>query len=439
VRFETPEPLEPRTLLSGDPASGIDEVPTPMSESDTGVTEAEFGKRTPTEDPGLIVEAYAVVEDGRPIAYLRNENNAWFRVDVVYAAGIRFWSGADRAEAVVDRDAGLVHVISTAGDRLARFITFGAGQWLGGDLAGEDPRFREAGDGLTVFVTPGREDGSPTGREDFVHVASRDADGDLILYRRIDSLDATLGRTSTWSSRDLSDELRQRGFEAPALVGELTSCVTPWGAQTILGVDATGEVHAIWTAPALNGQWRTDNLSDISSAPAFTGAGLSVFQTDWNGVHIAGFDADGDMQVMWWLPQFEGRWDSANFSDRFDFTPLQPETITTYVTPWGGLNILGLDGSGDLTAYWWAPAFLSQGDTWREVNLTEFLAAEPGRTPDGPVELAGRLRVGASPAEISIVGATVSDGAGRYVFDNQARTWTAFDLDARATDLFPRV
>jgi hypothetical protein len=35
---------------------------------------------------------------------------------------------------------------------------------------------------------------------------------------------------------------------------------------------------------------------------------------------------------------------------------LDASTLTAYVTPWGGLNIAGLDRTtGKLTAYWWAP------------------------------------------------------------------------------------
>jgi len=34
---------------------------------------------------------------------------------------------------------------------------------------------------------------------------------------------------------------------------------------------------------------------------------------------------------------------------------LKAESITAYVTPWGALNVAGVDDSGETQVYWWTP------------------------------------------------------------------------------------
>jgi hypothetical protein len=178
------------------------------------------------------------------------------------------------------------------------------------------------------------------------HLAGATADGDLVLLYQIES------GNSEWAVANLADLLEQNGQSPVSVAESLTSFAMPWGAMNIAYLDASGDVQVVWWAPGLPA-WRIDNLSEMAGAPPLHGT-LVSYVTPWNGQNIVGTDADGNLVALWWTPGM-GAWRS----DRLvDGTPAQLDenSITAYVTPWGGLNIAGLDKStGKLTAYWWTP------------------------------------------------------------------------------------
>src|SRR5690606_12521661 len=81
---------------------------------------------------------------------------------------------------------------------------------------------------------------------------------------------------------------------------------------------------------------------------------ISAFVTPWSTLHINGVDEQGRVVALWWAPGFSS-WRVDQLAPGGSLQ-LVPDSITGYVTPWGGLNVVGRDAaSGRATAYWWAP------------------------------------------------------------------------------------
>ena len=153
------------------------------------------------------------------------------------------------------------------------------------------------------------------------------------------------------------------------------------------------------------------------TAEATTGVShLSVYLTSWGGINIVG---GADLGVYWWAPALGGEWRFNELTDAATGGPaLIAETVTSYVTPWGGLNVAGLDQAGRLWVYWWSPTV-----AWVAETID---AALPER--DAAVERTGRLRsTVSSDGEISI-----SDPV-RLLFANfgsdPAPCWSACDAN----------
>ncbi len=225
-----------------------------------------------------------------------------------------------------------------------------------------------------------------------VHLAGLDTDGDVVLFAQSTNVGPN-GRL--WGFRDLSDNLRDQSKTVPTFFGELTSWVTPWGAFNIAGLDAQGDLQAVWK-PSGTTDWNSSNLTDITGAPALSG-GLTVFQTSWSAINIVGVDANGNVQATWWLPGFGGQWRISNLTTASGGPDLVASTLSSFVAPWGALNIVGLDNSGNVYAIWWVP-----NGQWRATDMTSvvrnndpnaqaFTSAVTGIvTPTGAISLVGR-------------------------------------------------
>lgn len=211
---------------------------------------------------------------------------------------------------------------------------------------------------LTTFI----------GTDGLVHIVGRDANGDVILFRQT-------GRgvqgSYEWDAQNLSAELRDTGQEAPELEGRMIAYVTAWNGLNIAGLNEDGEIWSIWTAPGLGG-WQSANLSAITGAPTLKG-GLSAYLTSWGGINIAGIDQSDHLTVTWWVPGFEGEWRNSDFTVLFGGVAFRPQTVSSYVTPWGGLNIAGIDSNGDLRIYWWEPSRAGDPelDVWTDSTIRD--------------------------------------------------------------------
>lgn len=253
------------------------------------------------------------------------------------------------------------------------------------------------------------------------------ADGDLVLYgltRPIDTAVTELQEPFTWAYANLYDQvLRPGGLAEPdfdvATNGDLVSYVTAWGGLNIAGISG-GDVISFWTAPGLTG-WQVANISDAvaPTIPDPTGLHhLAVYLTPWGGINLVGGDR---LDVYWWAPGLGGNWRFDTLARYARGAPeLRAETLTTYVAPWGGLNIAGLDAQDQLWIYWWAP------DTpdWRAESLDASLT--PG---DALIPHTGSLESSVSAeGEFNIFARTRYGDPIRYSW-SPTQPWTLENLN----------
>ncbi|HRQ73341.1 MAG TPA: hypothetical protein PLU35_09970 [Phycisphaerales bacterium] len=277
-----------------------------------------------------------------------------------------------RTRVAVPTDAGLL--LFTRGDD---------GSWTLRNLSDE------AGGGViasrvTAFVS----------RDGLAFVAGLDANGELLLYAQSDG--------DAWTATNLSREhLSPQGVVTPAFIGPIISYVTEWNGLNIAGLDASGAVHAVWWAPGM-AAWTTSDLSAITGAPALHGV-LTAYLTPWGGINLAGILADGALSVTWWVPSFGGEWRTSNLTADFAGPALANATLTSYVTPWGGLNVAGARTDGQIVIYWWSPGM----EGWVVSPISEII--------EGAELLVGAVAGVAAPTgTISLLGTSASGDAIRY-------------------------
>lgn len=252
-----------------------------------------------------------------------------------------------------------------------------------------------------------------TSTDNIVHISGLNSAGEVVLYRQV------RGETTTWESRNLStQDLTPQGLTTPSFVGNLISYVTTWNGLNIAGLDTDGNIHTVWWAPGLT-NWQTSNLSVITGAPKLTG-GLTSYLTSWGGINIAGLDVNGDTTTTWWVPEFEGNWQNSNLTTQFNFPKLVGGQLSSYVAPWGGLNIAGTSAEGKLSIYWWAPGLTDWNYSTNLVDTT--------LTP------AGRLSsVTSAQGTTHIIGTTDLGSIFRYRWQaSNPDVWTAQDITASA-------
>lgn len=212
-----------------------------------------------------------------------------------------------------------------------------------------------------------------------VYLAGQAADGDLVLYRQTGRL--LQNGQSEWAFVNLyEDQLAPAGHALPDFEGELSGYVTPWGGLNIAGLDGNGEIVVVWTSPELNNQWESTNLTQTTGAPILSG-GFTTFVTPWGGINLVGLNEDGDVTSTWWVPGFGGTWLVDNLTQEFNGAHLRADSVTSYVTEWGGLNIAGIDENDDVVIYWWVPGF----DAWRITPVVTDFNDAPG-IPVGQLE-----------------------------------------------------
>ncbi|MBL8964634.1 MAG: hypothetical protein JNK70_11245, partial [Phycisphaerae bacterium] len=210
-----------------------------------------------------------------------------------------------------------------------------------------------------------------------------------------------------WSYRDVTImDLTPQGQTTPVFVGELVSFVTSWNALNIAGLDENGQIRAVWFAPGMT-LWREDNLSQLTGAPPLSG-GLTPFLTFWGAINLAGVNQSGELLATWWVPG--GEWTTSNLTALFSGPRLIGQTISSFVTPWGAMNIAGVDQGGRLSVYWWAPTMTD----WAIAVLSDEI--EGAIPPSGPVR-----GVTSDAAAISLFGAAEGGDILRY-------TWRPGDI-----------
>lgn len=175
--------------------------------------------------------------------------------------------------------------------------------------------------------------------------------------------------TGTWTFTNLTTSVSG----GQIIEGEVTVFTTTDGFVYIAGMSDSGDLVAFRQAgTTTNWAWEFHNFSDVDLAtrglttPAFTGR-LTSYVTAWNGLNIVGLDGDGQIQAVWWAPGIDQNlWTSTNLSDVVG-APAFNGGLTVYLTSWYATNIVGITADGHVSVTWWLPEF--QGN-WRTDDLT---------------------------------------------------------------------
>lgn len=193
------------------------------------------------------------------------------------------------------------------------------------------------------------------------YAAATSASG-LVLYSETSN--------GVWTYRMLAGDL----VNAPAITHSLTYLITPAGQVNLFGLNADGEVIRYWqngsTNPGGAYLYAASNLSERHldprgiPTPAYSG-NLDAYTTPWGGLNVAGLDTSGRIWTVWWAPG-QTRWFASNLSAIAKTAPLSGD-ITAFVSPWNGINITGVNALGQLVSTWWSPG---SGGTWKRDNFT---------------------------------------------------------------------
>lgn len=159
-------------------------------------------------------------------------------------------------------------------------------------------------------------------------------------------------------------------------------CVFTFGNSVLLGgIDPNGDVVLYFqTEAAEPGDWAFANLSrdhvraQGQTAPEFV-SGLVGYSTPWGGLNIAGLDSAGSIRAIWWSPGLD-LWRTDDISSATGTPPIRG-SLTAYVTAWGAITIAGVDDSGALQATWWSPAL---GDQWAVSDMSSLFGGPELRT-----------------------------------------------------------
>lgn len=202
--------------------------------------------------------------------------------------------------------------------------------------------------------------------------------------------------TNQWWSENLTASSGAAGMS-----GDMTFYSPSWGTIHIAGLNALGQAINYWWAPA-EPYWHFTNLTQAFGGPLLAG-GLTGYVSGWDGLNLAGLDAENNVVVYWWAPGIEninggdpGRWLTQNMTTDFAGPKIYGQ-LDAYVTPWGGLNVAGTDVAGNVYTYWWAPGLPDEPNRWRVTNITEVSGGSP---------VVSGVEVGVSPYDggINIMG-----------------------------------
>lgn len=286
----------------------------------------------------------------------------------------------------IDPKDGLTYAAAISPDGLLLYQNVSGTTWTVRNLHSEISNIELVTSSLTVFVSQGQK----------AHIAGLTADGEVMLFNQTGGSN---NNGYVWTARNLSDtDLSDNGLPTPQFASPLTSYVTSWNGLNIVGLDEDGDIRAIWWAPGRD-SWTTSNLSSITGAPALRGS-VAPYLTSWGAINLSGVNDDGDVIVTWWIPSFGGEWVQSNLTALRDGPALAGGSIATWVTPWGGTNILGRNINGDVLVYWWAPG-LGPGQ-WNFTNLTQLI--------DGAETLTGPIAGFSSPSGVVNVFGSAADG-----------------------------
>ncbi|MBX3360789.1 MAG: hypothetical protein KF705_05005 [Phycisphaeraceae bacterium] len=310
---------------------------------------------------------------------------------------------------------GLIYVAATSASGLILFTRSSTGDWTLRNLSTETGATASPVGNLTHFISIGQK---------IVVIAGITEDGRIVAFKQ--SLTTASGGGPYFDFIDISADLESQGQTTPNLTG-LTSYVPKWDTWHLAGVDTLGRIQSIWintNNPAFT-KWRTDNLSTITGAPAIYGQ-LAVTLTAWGGINITGIDSSGNMLTTWWIPRFGGHWAVSNLTTRYAGPQLIGGNLTAYTTPWGGINYVGLDAEGTIHVYWWIPRF---GGQWAVSPLL------PSGTPSVYVPTGALTSSCSTAGTLSVYGTDANGNVLRMGWQpGPGSAWTVEDLTSIAIE-----
>lgn len=257
-----------------------------------------------------------------------------------------------------------------------------------------------------------------TAQDGRVTLAGQTASGELVLFQQ-GATDAT--GAAAWRYASVTGDLAANGASMPALSGRLIGFVTAWNAHNIAGLNEAGEVIAFWWSPGRE-RWAMTNLSANTGAPALSG-GLTAYLTPWGGINIGGVDAEGRLVFTWWVPSFGAQWRTTDLTTAVGGPRLTDAGVSAFVTPWGALNVAGFRSDGSMVVYWWAPGRAA----WSVAAIGEQMSGAPSIA----TAVTG---ISQRSGEITVAGLSDSGELVRYWWRPGA-AWSYEVLDLQAIDL----
>jgi hypothetical protein len=234
-------------------------------------------------------------------------------------------------------------------------------------LDGSSHAFVPAGGGLWTFTNLSGATGAPTVtgnltvfydvRDGLRHAVGPSAAG-VILF--------TEASNGTWTFRNLTSETG-----GAVVTGKMTVFTSTDGVVHAAGLTSNGHLVVYReTGPGAAWEFRDLTTQDLQvrglTTPAFVGD-LTSYVTSWNGLNIVGLDSGGKIQVVWWAPGIDqGLWTASNLSD-ITGAPTLTGGLTVYLTSWQATNIVGITQDGHVSVTWWLPTF---GGNWNTNDLT---------------------------------------------------------------------
>lgn len=263
-----------------------------------------------------------------------------------------------------------------------------------------------------------------SGPEGDVNVVGVNDAGEVVRYYQ------TGGQTNgqaDWAFMNITaTQLTPYGIETPEFASNLVSYVSEWGGLHVAGLDSAGQVNAVWWAPGA-AHWSASNVSAEAESPPFmVDVGLTAYATPWGGLNLAGLDEQGHVIVQWWSPQLgAGNWETTDLTETYGGPALGQAGLTSFVLPWGALNVAGVTPEGELVNYWWMPGF----DQWIVTSIQDAAA-----DPDAPRLTGAMMGVGAPDGVASIIGGSANGDMIRYFWEpGDGGTWSSENVTEIAT------
>lgn len=374
-----------------------------------GLATRAFPVGTTPPDPDAVFTIPGEGSFGRPLVFELGTDDVWEVVDLIREAGGPTIIG--KVVSWIDPKDGRAYAAGMSSAGLILYSEPATGNWTYRNLSTE--AFGQAiMSGLQVMITP----------DNLVNLTGLNASGQLLRYYQ---------RTTpagSWAYTNIATtDLTTQGLATPAFVGPLVSYATSWGGLNVAGLDVNGRIWSVWWAPG-QARWTVTDLSAASGAAPIAG-NLAVYLTPWNGINLAGTNTAGELRVTWWVPGFAGAWRQTNLTAETGGALLRPESITSYVSEWGGLNVAGLDATtGEVKVYWWTPERTQIG--WAVTSISTSLA--PGTTRIIDDDIRG---LAAPDRSLNIFGYAQDGSLLRYYWEpGFGGTWQAQNLSEIAVD-----